>query len=208
MDIINPEIDEYIARLMPERPSFFIEIERLAEEKKFPAVGPQVGLMLELLARAVGARRIVELGSGFGYSGLWFARALPEDGEIILTDFDEKNLNMAREHFRGAGFEHLAAFQKGDALDLLMTMEGRFDIIFNDVDKELYPSVIEPAYEKLRVGGLFITDNSLGYGEVLVLDSVGAAPAIREFNQRMKEHSGFLTVQIPLREGLSVSVKR
>jgi predicted O-methyltransferase YrrM len=207
MNLVDPKIETYLEQLLPARPALFGELEQWAAKRHFPAVGPLVGRMLEWLARLVAAKRILELGSGFGYSGLWFCRALPQDGEIVLTDFDKRNLKMARKNFRRAGYDHLATFKQGDALKLLQEMEGPFDIIFNDIDKEFYPRVIEPVYDRLRPGGLFITDNSLGYGSVTVLDEVEAAPAIREFNRRLKEHTGFMTVQVPLREGLSVGLK-
>ncbi len=214
MDIIHPAIEAYVDSLLPPRPSIFHEMEEKARKENFPAVGAAVGNLLELLARSINAQRILELGSGFGYSGLWFARALPPDGKIILTDFDNTNRTTALENFKKAGFAHLMEFKSGDARDILKELEGPFDIVFNDIDKEYYPQVIEPVYHILRQGGLFITDNSLWYGRVIKKENENNtkadAPtqAVREFNERIRNHPGFQAAIIPLRDGLTVSIKR
>ncbi len=207
MDIVHPEVEKYFESLLPDREEIFKEMERMAEEKKFPAVAPEVGILLEILARAVHAKHVMELGSGFGYSGLWFARALPPDGHIILTDFKKENDALAKEYFRKAGYDHLMEFKVGDALKILAEVEGPFDIIFNDVDKELYPQVIEPVYSLLRVGGLFITDNTLWHGKVVEADPDDTTRAVLEFNLKLKSHPGFQTLQLPLGDGLSISLK-
>ncbi|MCX6584511.1 MAG: O-methyltransferase [Candidatus Aminicenantes bacterium] len=209
MDIVNPAIAKYLDDLLPAREPWFLEMEKMAEKNNFPAVGPQVGMLLEILARAIAARRIMELGSGFGYSGLWFARALPEDGFLLLSDFAEENRRRAEENFKKAGKSGIMEFRVGDALELLKQEKGPYDLIFNDIEKEFYPQVIDPAYRLLRKGGLFITDNTLWYGRVTAgqatLDKNAAF--IREFNTRLMAHKGFLTVIIPLRDGVSVSIK-
>lgn len=207
MHIVNPDVEAYLESLLPARDEIFYEMERMAEERDFPAVGPQVGMLLEILARSINARRILELGSGFGYSGIWFASALPADGQIILTDFEAENETLAQQFFEQAGYSHLMKFLLGDALKLLAGVQGPFDIIFNDVDKEFYPLVIEPAHGLLRVGGLFITDNTLWYGKPAQPNPDATTRAIQEYNQKLKEHPGFLTVQLPLRDGLSLSIK-
>jgi len=207
IEIVNPRIESYMDGLLPEREPLFYEMEKVAEEEDFPAVGPAVGMLLELLARSVNARRIMELGSGFGYSGLWFARALPPDGYLLLTDFEEKNRELAEANFERAGKRALMEFRVGDALKLLDGEKEPYDIIFNDVDKEFYPRLIEPVYRLLRKGGLFITDNTLWYGRVAAGHSDAPTNAVREFNKRLTAHKGFLTVQLPLRDGVGICMK-
>jgi caffeoyl-CoA O-methyltransferase len=208
MHIVHPEIEKYLAGLLPGRPAIFYELEEMAKKEDFPAVGPEVGTLLEILAGSIKAKRILELGSGFGYSGLWFARALPPDGKIILTDFEESNYSLARENFKKAGYAHLMEFKVGDALRLLNELAGPFDIIFNDVDKELYSRVIDPAHALLREGGLFITDNTLWHGKVVAAEADETTRAILDFNLKLKNHRGFRTMQLPLRDGLSISIKK
>jgi len=207
INIVHPEIEKYLGSLLPVREPWFMEMEKMAEEEDFPAVGPQVGMLLEILARAINAKRIMELGSGFGYSGLWFARALPADGYLLLTDFDKKNQHLAEKYFKTAGKDHMMEFRVGDALELLNREKGPYDLIFNDIDKEFYPQVIEPVYRLLRKGGLFITDNTLWDGKVIQESPDRTTGFIREFNLRLKSHKGFLTNWLPLRDGLSVSIK-
>jgi len=210
IDITGAAVDKYLDSLLPEREPWFLDMEKKAIEEGFPAIGPQVGQLLEVLARAVSAKRIMELGSGFGYSGLWFARALPPDGYILLTDFDPQNKTLAEENFKQAGKSGLMEFRTGDARTLLEEAEGPFDIIFNDIDKEFYPQVIEPVYRLLRPGGLFITDNTLWGGKPALErwdpdDAV--TPFVKEFNRRLKAHRGFITTQLPLRDGVGVGIK-
>jgi predicted O-methyltransferase YrrM len=209
IDIVNPEIDKYLDSLLPEREPWFLEMEELAKKQDFPAVGPQVGMLLEILARSINAGRIMELGSGFGYSGLWFARALPPDGYLLLSDFEEKNKHLAEENFKRAGKSSIMEFRVGDALKLLEQEKDPYDLIFNDIDKEFYPRVIEPVHRLLRKGGLFVTDNTLWYGKVTEKPDPDdkATQFVHEFNIRLKTHKGFLTTQLPLRDGISISIK-
>ncbi len=207
MDIVSPEIEGYLEGLLPPRDPLFLEMERLAAERKFPAVGPQVGMFLELLARSIGAKRVLELGSGYGYSAIWFARGMAPDCELVLSDFDGKKRAMALRYLERAGFQGKLTFEVGDAQELMRRIKGPFDIVFNDIDKEFYPLVIEPAFRLLREGGLFVTDNSLWYGKVVLPEPDEATRSVMEFNRLLKEHPGFLTVQLPLRDGLSVAVK-
>ena len=207
MDIINQQIEAYLESLDPPRDPVFLKMEAMAEEREFPAVGPQVGLLLYILAAAIGARRILELGSGFGYSGLWFAKALPADGELILSDFESGNKFLAESFFAEAGVALRMSFQVGDALKILARQEGEFDIIFNDIDKEAYPGTIDSVYQKLRSGGLFITDNTLWYGKVAEDNPDEPTRAVLGFNDGLKNHPGFLSLQLPLRDGIAVAMK-
>jgi predicted O-methyltransferase YrrM len=208
MEIHRPRISRYLSSLLPRRPEIFLELEARAERENFPAIGPQVGALLELLARAICARRVIDLGSGYGYSGLWLARGMAAEGKIILTDSREENRIEAQRNFARLGLEKLLDFRVGNAVEILVKATGPFDLIFNDVDKEDYPKIIDLAYERLRMGGLLVTDNTLWDGMVTKRRPDETTKAIIEFNRRLAEHEGFLTVQIPLRDGVAVSVKK
>ena len=207
--ILNPPIESYLAELQPEPDPIRAEMERLATERDFPIVGPQVGSLLAILTLAMGAGRILELGSGFGYSALWFARALPEDGSVQLTDFSQAALDEARGFLDRAGQAHKARFHQGDGLDTASGLEGPFDIIFNDIDKEHYPEVVDRAVALLRPGGLLVTDNALWYGKPADPDirDDGATEGVREYNRRVMSHPALRTVILPLRDGVAVSLK-
>jgi len=207
MNIVDPRIETYMENHLPPRDSLFIEMEKKAKDDNFPAVGPQVGFFLEIITRSIRARKIMELGSGYGYSGLWFARALQPDGRLILTDFKKENRDLALTFFKRAGLHQVMEFRLGDALELLKAEAGPLDIIFNDVDKQEYPNVIPLAFERLRPGGFLITDNTLWYGKIVEPDPDQTTEAILEFNRKLQEHKGFLTVHLPIRDGISLSIK-
>jgi len=205
--IVNPDIDAYLERLTPSGDEILEEMEEYAKRKEFPIVGPLVGRLLFQLAVVSGAKNVIELGSGFGYSAYWFAKAVGGSGSVIFTDTSAENARIAADYFSRAGIMDRLKMITGDALSVLEESRGGFDVIFNDIDKEYYPLVVDTAYEKLRSGGIFISDNVLWSGRVLTDDVSAGTEGVREFTRRLLEHGGFFTSIIPLRDGLSVSVK-
>lgn len=208
MEIVNQIIAQYLDGLLPGRPSVFLEMEERAQREGFPAVGPQVGMLLELLARVIGAQRVIDLGSGYGYSGLWLARGMDPGGKIILADRSVENMKTARQNFARLGLEGMLDFRLGNAVAIFTQEAGPFDLVFNDVDKEDYPAIIDLAYPRLRKGGVLVTDNTLWSGQVAAADPDEMTRHIMEFNRKLAEHEGFLTVQVPMRDGVAVSLKK
>lgn len=212
MKIVEPAVERYIDSLRGDVDPVVAEMERLATERGFPIVGPQVGALLCLLARAIGARTILELGSGFGYSAYWFARALPveagPEGVIHCTDTSPENRELALDFLARTGLADRVRFHVGDALRLADSLEGPFDIVFNDVDKEQYPQTVERAVALLRPGGLFITDNVLWKGRVADADRADETTrAVLRFNELIARHDRLETVILPLRDGLAICRK-
>ena len=208
--IINPGIEEYIESFYPPHDDVRREMEEYARENGFPIVGPSVGRLLYQLTLISGAGEIIELGSGFGYSAYWFAKALAVlgRGRVILTDASPDNAEMARDFLSRAGLTDKVEIKVGDALEIFDAANGPFDIIFNDVDKEEYPPLVEKAYAKLRKGGLFITDNVLWHGRVLSPeDDSSATEGVREFTKLLFAEQGFYSTVLPLRDGVSISLK-
>jgi len=205
--IVNPNIEEYLRGLTPVEDEVLAEMEEMGRERDFPVVGPLVGRLLYQLAVMTGAKKVFEMGSGFGYSSYWFAKALGNEGFVVFTDLSQKNAKMAEEYFRRGGVEGKIRLHVGDSLQILRRFEEKFDIIFNDIDKEYYPLVVDQAYKKLKPGGLFITDNVLWHGKVLTDDSSPGTKGVKEFTRKLLAHDGFLTTIIPLRDGISLSVK-
>jgi predicted O-methyltransferase YrrM len=183
------------------------DMERQAAERDFPIVGPLVGRMLCLLAWSIGARRILELGSGFGYSAYWFARALPEDGELILTEASAQNLAQAKKFFRQGGVRCRVRFELGDAFEILDRLPGEFDIIFNDVDKEQYPAAFHKAVPRLRRGGYFLSDNMLWGGRVVDDVTDATTRGVVELTKLLFQAPNLYTTILPIRDGVSVSLK-
>jgi caffeoyl-CoA O-methyltransferase len=205
--IFEPKIQEYLQSLVPDRPPVMAEMEAYAAEHNFPIVGPQVGRFLYQMALTTEARRVLELGSGFGYSAYWFALAMGEKGKITLTDGNPENLTRAEGYFRRAGLECRFRFRTGDALETARSLDKRFDIVFNDIDKEAYPQSLEVAAARLNQGGLFITDNVLWSGRVCDDAPDAATRGVVEFTRRLLDDPRFSTTIVPLRDGLAVAVR-
>ncbi|HOX43168.1 MAG TPA: O-methyltransferase [Myxococcota bacterium] len=207
--IVHPSVEKYLEGIQPARDAVLADMEAEALRRDFPAVGPQVGALLGLLARSAGARRVLELGSGFGYSAVWFARALPDGGEVHLTDSSAELLESARGYLARAGLADRARLHLGEALGVARGLQGPFDLVFNDIDKEHYPEVVAPALRLLRPGGLLVTDNALWHGRVTQPARRDAATrGVRAYNRAVLSHPELSTVILPLRDGVAVSVKR
>jgi predicted O-methyltransferase YrrM len=203
--IVEPRVESYITSLQPQADAVLAAMEALAERRSFPIIGRQAGTLMGILARLIGARRVLELGSGYGYSALWFARAVPADGKVVCTDLSRDNRELALGYFRTAGVDSRVEFLVGDALETARTLKGPFDIIFNDIDKEYYPDSVETAVRLLRPGGLFITDNALWYGKVADEDVNDATTeAIRAFNRAIFSRPELESIILPVHDGLAV----
>lgn len=209
MQFPDPEILSYLDSLTPKRSKVLRDMEAHAKKENFPAVGPQVGTFLFQLVKLSGAKLIFELGSGFGYSAMWMAPGLPEGGQIICTELDPKKAEMGMAFLKRAKLQSKVLYEVGDALDSLESYQGPFDMVFLDLNKEQYPAVIPLAEAKLRSGGLLVADNVLWSGRVIdELDQSEATLGIREFNQILAGHDGFWTSILPLRDGVSLSIKK
>lgn len=151
------------ADLLSSRNEILLEMERLAAKKRFPIVGPLVGRLLAQMAGAIGARRVFEFGSGFGYSAYWFVKGMNGQGRVVFTDDEEENAQLARGFLKRVGLDSCLQVEVGDALEIIDRQSGTFDIIFIDCDKERYPLAFEKALPRIRPGGLLETKD--GYPE-------------------------------------------
>jgi predicted O-methyltransferase YrrM len=212
--IVPDAIESYLSSLNRAADPLLVEIERTGDEQGLPIVDAQVGALLRVLALAVGARRILEIGTAIGYSGIWLAGALPEGGMLLTLEADEKRARIARANFERAGLAGRASVVLGDARRTVAKVAGPFDLIFLDADKQLYTLLLDRIVELLRPGGLLITDNVLWDGEVVpgyVKEPKKNAEATRhisEYNERVNSHPKLLTATIPLRDGLAISVRK
>jgi predicted O-methyltransferase YrrM len=207
--LVAPELDRYIRDLLPPRHPVVAEMEQQARKRDIPIVGPAVGVLLEILARSIGARRVFELGSAIGYSTAFFARAVGPKGRVFYTDGREKNAAEARGYLRRLGLLDRVEIGVGEAVGLLEAARGRFDVIFIDIDKEGYPAALEAAAPRVRPGGYLLADNVLWSGRVVngsVRDR--ATRGIREFNRRLFARPDFTSAIVPLRDGVAIARKR
>jgi caffeoyl-CoA O-methyltransferase len=211
VDIVDPRIEAYMEeRLRRFDEPVLLEMETYGAERGFPLVGRNVGVTLEVLARSVGARRIMELGSGYGYSAYWHARAVGPEGEVHLTDGDPENELRAADYLRRAGVADRVRFHVGDAVTELGRLDGDFDVIFNDVDKDGYPAAWRAASDRLRPGGLYVCDNVLWYGRVTGEaedPKPGYTEAVLEHNLLVAEDERFVSTIVPTRDGVMVAVR-
>jgi caffeoyl-CoA O-methyltransferase len=204
--IVNPEIERYMASLLPPRDRVLAEMEAEAERRNIPIIGPAVGRVLAQLVMISRAKRIFELGSAIGYSTIWLARAAGEGAEVHYSDGNGENARQARGYLARAGVAQVVQVHVGDALTALAQTSGEFDFIFNDVDKEGYPAVLKAVTPRLKRGGLLATDNTLWHERVLN-PREASDRAVVEFNQALYESAQFFTTILPIRDGLAVAVR-
>jgi predicted O-methyltransferase YrrM len=210
MDITDPRIDSYLRSLQARHDEgVLLEMEAEGERRGFPIVGRNVGVTLELLARSIGASTVFELGSGFGYSAYWFARAVGPEGEVHCTEGDPENEVAAAGFLARAGLVDRIRYHVGDAVSWLAETPGTFDVVYDDIDKEGYPDAWRVACERVRLGGLYLCDNVLWSGRV---PPDGDAPdavtgAIREHNAMIAADERFVSSILPIRDGVMVALR-
>ncbi len=217
--VLSDEVARFVRATGPQPDETLHEMDDYAEEEGFPHVGPDVGGFLRLLARMVGAERIFEFGSGYGYSAYWFAGALPDDGEIVLTEVDEDELEMARGYLSKGGFDDLARYELGDALETIDRYDGPFDVVLIDHQKHRYRDAFEAVRPKVPVGGVLVADNAMRAGiiqfEKLLEIAEGGNPVdvnentqgIADYLEAVRTDPAFETVVLPLGEGIAVSYR-
>lgn len=209
-EVITPSaVEAYLEQLYDDGDPVRQQMEALAEERDFPIVGPLCGRFLYQSARLIQARRVFELGSGYGYSALFFSRAVGAEGEVHCTELSAENIKLAETFLTLEGTWPRVTYHQEEATAALRRVGGVWDIIYNDIDKPGYPATIDLAYDHLRPGGLFITDNVLWYGRVFEGQSDGSpsTQAIHDFTRRLFAHPGFMTTIYPVRDGMAVAVK-
>jgi len=207
MHLIDPKLDHYIEDQFSESDSVLADMARYGEARNFPFVGAQVGRLLFILTKLAKARRVFEMGSGFGYSAYWFAKALPADGLVVQTEFSSNHSAKAREFFEEAGLSKRSRFRVGDAIRLLNDTDEIFDIIFLDLNKEDYPAALGKAKPRIRAGGLLIADNVLWSGRVVEPEPDAATQGILEFTRLLFGDKDFFATILPIRDGVAVGYK-
>lgn len=171
-------------------------------------VSPEEGKLLYLLLRMIQAKRVLEIGSLGGYSGVWLARALPPDGKLITIEKDPRHARIAREGFRAAGLEQRVELIEGAALEILPTVTAGFDAVFIDADKEPLPTYFDWGMRLLRIGGLLLCDNAFFHGAAVNEDDrSGNALGVRGFNKMAAGDPRLVATIIPVRDGLVVGLK-
>jgi predicted O-methyltransferase YrrM len=192
-------------RLSKEDDGHILAMEQRAKKTEFPIVERMVGRLLFLLTKLKAPKLIVELGSGFGYSAYWFAKAL-DKGKIVLTDYREENIEYAKNLFQEAGMMRKAEFRTGDALVIAREYQ-EIDILFIDIEKHQYLEAARTLIPRLNSNALIIADNSLWYGKVAEKGRDKNTREIQKFNNYLFRHPDFITVIVPLRDGVLLAYK-
>jgi predicted O-methyltransferase YrrM len=206
-NILAPAVEKYLSEVLPPRDPVLADMEAYAKKHDVPIIGPECGRLLYLLTQISGAKRIFEMGSAIGYSAIWFARAAGLEAKIYFTDGDPKNAEMARQNFKKAGITEQVHILTGDAVELLDTVTGDFDIILIDINKHQYPAALKKAIARLKHGGLVITDNVLWSGKVTKAPKDNSTRGILEFNKMVYSSKELFPVIVPLRDGVAVCRK-
>jgi len=214
MGVIVPDaVERYLSGLNRQVDRVLADIAQQGEARKLPLVDAEVGALLQVLARATGARHILEIGTAIGYSGIWLARALPPGGMLLTIEMNAERAREARANFERATVADRTSVIVGDAQRMLAKVAGPFDLIFQDGDKVQYEPMLDRLVQLLRPGGLLVTDNVLWDGEVVpdFIRSPRRDPkdteAIAAYNERINTHPMLMTATVPLRDGLAIAVR-
>ncbi len=200
----------YLYRLMPERNPELQQMETWAREHNFPILDPVSAQFCYQVTRLCGARRVFEMGSGYGYSTAWFARAVQENGggEVHHTVLDERLSARAKHSLDALGYGALMHYHIKDAVEALQESDGPFDLIFNDIDKQQYAGSLPVIAAKLRPGGVLLVDNLLWYGRIFnALDHEPATQAVREFTLQVRNDPAWNASIVPIGDGLLMAIR-
>ena len=204
-------IQDFLVDLVPARDAEVQKMEEYARKTNFNIIGPSAGYLCYLIARLIGARSVFELGSGYGYSTAWFAKAVKENGGGMVHHvvWDQRLSDMAAEHLSRLGYQDLIRYHVAEAIATLRETPGPFDLIFCDIDKHGYPAALPIIKEKLRPAGVLITDNIIWHGRIFdQSDNSADTNGVREFTRLVTQDPDWIASVLPVRDGVMVAYKK
>lgn len=201
----------YVAEQFAPEDQLLRELRSAMAERGLPEIyiSADEGRLLQVLLRAVGARRVVELGTLGGYSAIWMARALPEDGELISVEREAAYAQLARQYIKRAGLADRVRVLEGEAARIIAQLaeRGPYDAVFIDADKESYPLYLDWCLSNVRPGGLVIADNAFREGDVVNDDTDDPQVlGIQELNRRMARDERLTSIIVPTRDGVAIGL--
>jgi predicted O-methyltransferase YrrM len=209
--IIHREQAEYLERLLPANTGIIAEMEADAEKNGVPIADREVALFLEITARAMNARRILEIGMAIGYAVVHLAQGLPSDGLIVTIEPNDEMIRRAEDYLTRAGVRERVRIERGRALEVIPKLKETFDLIYLDALKEEYSGYLDEALPLLRVGGVVVADNVLWGGQVAgkirSQDQQASTKALREFNQHFINHPQLRAEILSFGDGIAYGVK-
>jgi predicted O-methyltransferase YrrM len=211
LTLVSPEVDGYAIRHTTALPPLLQELQAITHEKLGRRAnmisGELEGSLLQMLIRALGARRVLEFGTFTGFSALMMAMALPEDGELITLDVNPDTTTMAQSFWNRSPDGHKITSRLGPALETVKTLSGLFDLVFIDADKPAYPAYYEASLALLSSNGLIVVDNVIRSGRVLS-PQTDDDHAVDDFNRMVNDDPRVLNVLLPLRDGITIIRRR
>ena len=209
--IIRREQAEYLERLLPPSEGLVAEMEAYAAEHRVPIADREVALFLEITARAIRARRALEIGMAIGYSVIHLLQGMPEDGLVVTIEPSPEMIQRATDYLGRAGLEKRVRVERGLALEVMPKLEETFDLVYLDAVKEEYTDYLNLALPLLREGGVIIADNVLWGGQVAgdirSEDQVASTEALREFNHYFVNHPQLRAEVLSFGDGIAYGVK-
>ncbi len=209
MDFVDKKIMDYVINNSEDEPELLKELTKETYQKilqpRMLSGHPQ-GRVLSLLSKMIKPKRVLEIGTYTGYGTICLAEGLADDGKIITIDKNEEIIDFQNKYFERSGYREKIIQLNGEALDIIETLDDKFDIVFLDADKENYIEYYKSVSNKIVKGGILISDNVLWSGKVLEAKSNDLeTEVLNKFNQLLKNDKKFETVIIPIRDGVSIS---
>jgi caffeoyl-CoA O-methyltransferase len=209
--IIHHEQAEYLERLLPPNTGIIAEMEEDAEKNRVPIADREVALFLEITARAMNARRVLEIGMAIGYAVVHLARWLTDDGLIVTIEPNDEMIRRAEDYLTRAGVRQRVRIERGKALEVIPKLKETFDLVYLDAMKEEYSGYLDQALPLLRVGGVVVADNVLWggqvAGEIRSPDQQKSTEALREFNKHFVNHPQLRAEILSFGDGIAYGVK-
>lgn len=207
MNFLDPNLEAYVAKHSEQEPEL---LQKLARETHLKVLQPRMlsgayqGRLLALLSKLIAPKHILEIGTYTGYSALCLAEGLQANGQIDTIDINEELTDMQRKYFDVSGYGKHIVQHLGNAAEIIPAIEGTFDFVFIDADKEQYPLYFDLIVDRVRSGGLIIADNVLWSGKVLEPATDEATESLQSFNKKVAKDSRVETVILAVRDGLTL----
>lgn len=213
MEFISQELDNYIVNHSEDEPPL---LQQLSRETHLKILQPRMlsghyqGRLLSLISKMLNPTAILEIGTYTGYSALCLAEGLQNNGVLHTIDINEELYDFQRKYFDASPYGQQIIQHIGNAIDIIKTLDHQFDLVFIDADKEDYPAYFELVINKLKKGGVILSDNVLWSGKVIepLVEGDEATTALLQYNQMLKNDPRIETVILPVRDGLTISRKK